>query len=164
MQGYVYILSNPSIPELLKIGYTTTSLKQRIQELSSSTGVAEPFHLEGYCESVDPVDDERVIHQQLDSYRYSKNREFFKISVLKASRTLEFVCKTKASFSLPSNKNRLKTDATTIKASASSLFSNQKSLYVKKILTDLPKVNYRKNGENNDSYIIYGWSPFESKR
>jgi hypothetical protein len=166
MKGYVYILSNPSIPHLLKIGYTTNTLKQRIQELSSSTGVAEPFMLECYCESIDPVDDERIIHQKLYTYRYSPNREFFKISVSQASETLESVCKTKACFSLPSknittSKENRKADFIKVKKAASRLFNSQKDVYVKNILADLPVVSYRKNAENNIDYIIYNWSPSE---
>ena len=37
--GYVYILSNPGMPGLLKIGMTRFDPTRRVQELSSATGV-----------------------------------------------------------------------------------------------------------------------------
>lgn len=38
--GYIYILTNPSFPEYLKIGYAA-DVKQRLEELNRSTAV--PF-------------------------------------------------------------------------------------------------------------------------
>lgn len=43
--GYVYILSNPSMPGLLKIGMTRFDPTRRVQELSSATGVPTQFQL-----------------------------------------------------------------------------------------------------------------------
>ena len=43
--GYVYILTNPSMPGLVKVGKTTTTPNQRMSELHS-TGVPTPFELE----------------------------------------------------------------------------------------------------------------------
>lgn len=79
-EGYVYILSNPSMPNLVKIGYTTRDIDQRIFELSSATGVPEYFKLEYKYFSTSPNSLERQIHQCLSSYRGSENREFFSCS------------------------------------------------------------------------------------
>lgn len=38
MPGYIYILTNPSFPQYVKIGYAT-GVKQRLAELSCSTAV-----------------------------------------------------------------------------------------------------------------------------
>ena len=51
--GSVYILSNPSMPGLVKIGMTEGDVNERIKQLSSGTGVAEPFVLEASITSTD---------------------------------------------------------------------------------------------------------------
>ncbi len=43
--GYIYILINPSMVGLVKIGKTTRDHKDRVNELSSATGVPTPFIL-----------------------------------------------------------------------------------------------------------------------
>lgn len=42
-EGYVYVLINPSMEGLIKIGKTTKDPKERAREISASTGVATPF-------------------------------------------------------------------------------------------------------------------------
>jgi len=77
--GYIYVISNPSMPNLLKIGYTTRNVKERIAELDSSSGVPEPFCIESVFASSAPELEERRIHAALNEYRLSANREFFKL-------------------------------------------------------------------------------------
>ena len=84
IKGYLYILSNPSMPDLLKIGFTTRSVDERIAELNSSTGVPENFVLEAYFGSNTPENDERLLHRRLNNYRTNKSREFFQIPILDA--------------------------------------------------------------------------------
>lgn len=83
---YIYLLTNPFMPGLVKIGKTTTHPNQRIGELKT-TGVPGDFEIE--CAFV--VDDctrrERVIHQALSKYRIPK-REFFQIEVDAALRVI----------------------------------------------------------------------------
>ncbi len=43
MEQIIYILTNEAMPGYVKIGKTTTSLEQRIKELSSSTSIPLPF-------------------------------------------------------------------------------------------------------------------------
>jgi hypothetical protein len=76
--GFVYVLSNESIPFMVKIGRTSKHPLQRANELQS-TGVASPFKLEFAVYSSESISLEFEIHRQLDGLRYSKNREFFKI-------------------------------------------------------------------------------------
>jgi hypothetical protein len=83
MNEYLYLLSNPSMPGLLKIGMTTVHPDDRMQQLFS-TGVPEQFVLE-YCVMVpDAALAERQSHTALMSYRFRNNREFFKITVVEA--------------------------------------------------------------------------------
>jgi hypothetical protein len=83
MTGYIYILSNPSMPDLMKIGKTTTSPAQRIEELHS-TGVPTPFELEFAAEVADCHACETAAHGVLDEHRVSTKREFFRVSVRRA--------------------------------------------------------------------------------
>lgn len=78
--GYVYILSNPSFPGLLKIGITTRSVADRAAELSAATGVPAAFTVEAYFESSDPAAHESAVHGALDHARV-KGKEFFRVTV-----------------------------------------------------------------------------------
>lgn len=83
VKQYLYILSNPSMPGLIKIGKTKTHPNQRMTELHS-TGVPTPFDLE-FSVEIDNCDTcEKIAHNALQKYRLSENREFFKISVANA--------------------------------------------------------------------------------
>jgi hypothetical protein len=83
MSGFVYILSNPSMPGLLKIGSTEKLPTERASQLYS-TGVPEPFKVEFavWCENHQQA--ERKIHEELDDCRISDGREFFLTSVSSA--------------------------------------------------------------------------------
>lgn len=87
MQQYLYILSNPSMPGLIKIGKTTTSPSQRMSELHS-TGVPTPFVLELSVEVDDCHASERAAHDALAKYRVADNREFFRASVENALKSI----------------------------------------------------------------------------
>jgi hypothetical protein len=79
-QGWVYVLVNPSIPGLAKIGQTSGLPAHRAAELSRHTGVATPFVLVWEQEFADCVKAERDIHAILDrrGMRHMPNREFFR--------------------------------------------------------------------------------------
>lgn len=80
---YLYILSNPSMPGLIKVGKTTTHPDQRMAELHS-TGVPTPFELECSFAVPDCHESERKAHNALRAYRVANNREFFRLSVKSA--------------------------------------------------------------------------------
>ncbi len=48
MSEIVYVLTNPTMPGLIKIG-RTTNLEQRVKSLSSDTGVPLPFEVFYAC-------------------------------------------------------------------------------------------------------------------
>jgi hypothetical protein len=79
-QGWVYLLVNPSIPGLVKIGQTTGLPIDRAAELSRPTGVATPFVLVFEQAFSDCAAAERDIHAILDrcGMRHKPNREFFR--------------------------------------------------------------------------------------
>lgn len=74
---FVYVLSNPSMPGIVKIGFTTTSPQQRIKEINSATGVIEKWNLEWSVECTEAHDLEKKTHEYLKEFRVSKNREGF---------------------------------------------------------------------------------------
>ncbi len=79
-EGYVYVLSNPSYDGYYKIG-CSTDVKERINKLSSESGVLTPFIEEFKVYVLDMYKAESIIHQKLDSFRYSQNKEFFKADI-----------------------------------------------------------------------------------
>lgn len=79
MEGYLYILSNESMPGLIKIGRSVNGARKRAKELNT-TGVPSPFRVEFEVLVDDCVYAESVVHAHLSEYRVP-NKEFFKMSV-----------------------------------------------------------------------------------
>ena len=80
MKEFIYILSNQSMPGLIKVGKTTTTPSKRMSELHS-TGVPTPFRLELSIRVADCHAAERAAHSALKKYRPSPNREFFQMPI-----------------------------------------------------------------------------------
>lgn len=81
--GYVYVLSNPAMPGLVKIGRSKHSGRVRAQEIykQGGTGVPMPFKMEFEIWSEDCVSDELYIHEELTHIRVNSGREFFNLDV-----------------------------------------------------------------------------------
>lgn len=62
--GYIYILTNPSFPQYVKIGYAT-DIKQRLDELNRSTAVPFAFRVYATYE-VDSALSDKKLHTILD--------------------------------------------------------------------------------------------------
>ena len=81
-QGYIYVLANSSIPDLVKVGKSSRSASERAQELSRASGVPTPFIVvyEQLFEDCDAA--EKLIHAVLTriGMRQSDSREFFRAS------------------------------------------------------------------------------------
>ena len=80
MSGFVYILSNPSMPGLLKIGSTEKLPTERASQLYS-TGVPEPFKVEFAVWCEDHRETEHSVHEELEDFRVGDCREFFRATV-----------------------------------------------------------------------------------
>ena len=81
--GSIYILMNPSMPNLVKIGKTTKEPEEIAKKLSSTTGIPTPFTVvyDGYFQNCTKA--EQYIHSVLESkgFRIPMNSEFFEIPV-----------------------------------------------------------------------------------
>lgn len=89
--GIVYLLSNPAMPGLVKIGMTTREdMEARLKELYS-TGVPVPFECQFACrvKKSDCVKIEKALHKAFEPQRINANREFFRIQVEQARAILE---------------------------------------------------------------------------
>ncbi len=77
--GFVYVLMNPSLPELVKIGKTAGSPEERARQLNS-TGIPTPFVVAYKRHFPDCDSAEQYVHTLLESqgYRITPNREFFR--------------------------------------------------------------------------------------
>lgn len=78
---WIYVLSNESIPDLVKIGYTKLLPEERAKQMSMSTGIPTPFKVEFAFKCHDGEFLENEIHKYLDCHRVSSSREFFGISI-----------------------------------------------------------------------------------
>ncbi len=76
--GYIYIMRQPAHPKnTFKIGLTTRNTQERSKELSNTSVIDELFVLTEF-HTKDCFLAEKLIHQELDSYRLSTRREFFR--------------------------------------------------------------------------------------
>ena len=89
--SWVYILSNPTQPNLYKIGYTKNTPDERAKQISNATGVALPYKVEWAFHCYDGFGLEQVVHHKLEAYRLSYYRELFLISLEEAKKTVEML-------------------------------------------------------------------------
>lgn len=75
--GFVYILGNEYMPDLIKIGCTERSPHARAEELSKPTAVPTPFQVLCYIEVEDFQAVERSMHEWCKDWRVNPSREFF---------------------------------------------------------------------------------------
>ena len=115
MIGFIYVMSNPAHPGLVKIGQTSKAPDIRRNDLNS-TGVLEDFILEYRVLASDYLRLEKEIHQKLNNSRYRQDREFFEISVQEAISTIRKIAGERIEFEKDfskqksvsnSNRNRL---------------------------------------------------------
>lgn len=80
--GYVYVMRNPSMPGMMKIGFTTRPIEERLQEANvGNTWIPTPFSLELYKFVVNPQEKESTVHKILARDRVNPNREFFRVEL-----------------------------------------------------------------------------------
>lgn len=87
--GYVYVLYNPAMEGMVKIGQTKDSSETRAAKLSQASGVPTAF-LVVYDERVlDCEEVERRLHSRFAGVRVRPRREFFRVSVKDAVKALQ---------------------------------------------------------------------------
>ena len=88
MAGFVYIMSNPAFPNLIKIGKSRKDpTTDRVSELNQ-TGVPQPFKVEYYALVENENYLEQELHEFYDSKRPNKSREFFSVDCSEAIETI----------------------------------------------------------------------------
>lgn len=87
----VYVLTNPAIPNLVKIGKTNQAeLDTRIRQLYS-TGVPFPFECAFACQVKNATEVEKALHTAFKKNRVNPNREFFEIDAEQAIAILKLL-------------------------------------------------------------------------
>jgi hypothetical protein len=91
MRGIIYLLSNPAMPGIIKIGRTTNEdVKVRMQQLYQ-TGVPLPFECL-YAATVNNIDDvEKALHIAFNPSRLNPKREFFEIDAMQAIAIIKII-------------------------------------------------------------------------
>ncbi len=97
---YIYILTNQSFPDLVKIGYTS-DIERRLKSLNSSEAVPFAFRLYAYYEASERLSDVKV-HDMIDKINPSlrsvdnlngkkRTREFYKMTKENAYNVLDCI-------------------------------------------------------------------------
>lgn len=84
--GYIYAVSNPAFPGLLKIGMTRGAPEQRCRELSMQ--LPTPCALEFAVAVKKTRAAESAVHRELMSVRVNPKREWFKVDVQFAAKIM----------------------------------------------------------------------------
>ncbi len=77
--GIVYVITNPEMPGLVKIGKTSQTIEQRLRNLDT-TGIPVPFECVAAWEFEDADSAEATLFKAFADRRVRRSREFFRIS------------------------------------------------------------------------------------
>ena len=109
--GIVYVLTNPAMPGIVKIGKTSRgSINARLNELYS-TGVPVPFECAFAGRVTDESKVEKAFHLAFGPYRLNPKREFFQIEPEQAIALLELMITEDVTPSLQEEASKVDTDA-----------------------------------------------------
>ncbi|MDP4270411.1 MAG: GIY-YIG nuclease family protein [Bacteroidota bacterium] len=91
--GIVYVLTNPAMPDMVKIGMTNKeNVEAQMKELFN-TSVPVPFQCEYACKVTDCALVEKALHIAFHPYRINAQREFFEINPEQAIAILKLLDK-----------------------------------------------------------------------
>jgi hypothetical protein len=93
--GFLYALTNPSMPGLVKVGMTQRRPEDRLHELSAATGVPTPFELRHSIHVTDAHTGEKALHAkwEKEGLRTTGGREFFRMDLHRAIADMEGVAR-----------------------------------------------------------------------
>ena len=88
---WVYVLTNPTMPGLCKIGFTKNKPSERVKQINAATGVALDFVVEWAFPCFNAHDVEKQVHHYLEEngFRVNKSKEFFNVTVDQAKAVVE---------------------------------------------------------------------------
>lgn len=86
--SWVYVLTNRTMPNLVKIGYTDKTPDKRAEQVSRGTGVPVKFNVEYAFKCFNAHALEIELHKYLKDYRVNNDREFFQMSVVQAKEAI----------------------------------------------------------------------------
>jgi hypothetical protein len=109
-EGIVYVLTNPAMPGMVKIGKTVRGMDARLNELYS-TGVPLPFECAYAARVGDEGQVERAFHLAFGPYRVNPKREFFSIEPEQAIALLQVMALEDVTPSLQQEAARVDADA-----------------------------------------------------
>lgn len=91
--GIIYIIQNELHPtDIYKVGYSTNSIHERVNELNRETSNPGAFRVCGYFPVTDVVQAEKLCHQQLEKIGCAKRKEFFEGPINRILTEVERVC------------------------------------------------------------------------
>lgn len=90
MYQTIYILSHKAMPNILKIGFTTRHIKERLKELES-TGVPGAFTTELYFETDNAEIFEKLLHKSLKEFHFAK--EYFQVDIKTVIKVIHILIK-----------------------------------------------------------------------
>lgn len=88
---YIYILSNETMPGLVKVGFTKNKPSERAKQINAATGVALDFKVEWYypCFNAHALEGEIHAYLEQNGMRVNKKKEFFNVTVEQARAVIE---------------------------------------------------------------------------
>lgn len=108
--GIVYVLTNPEMPGLVKIGRTAgKTVDERLKGLYA-TGVPVPFNCEYAARVSDEKGVEEAFHTAFEPYRINPNREFFRIDAKQAKAILIWIADEDVTPSVQEEADNVETD------------------------------------------------------
>ena len=106
MKKIIFILTNPEIPNLVKIG-VTSNLTKYVRMLSTHPGVPAPFEI--YFSRVSSIDIiEENIQQDFANYCIDPERTFFRIDAEKAIKIISYIFDSKKKSKYKTNPEQMR--------------------------------------------------------